>query len=440
MGKLAINGGEKAVTATSNVRLPVVSEKGIAAAVELMKKGEISTSPMVAEFEKEFAGYIGTKYGLASTSGTSSLHEALFAVGVSAGCEVIVPSFTFTTSVSSILAARGIPVFCDVDRETHCIDPEDIERKITSHTKAIMAVHVWGNPCDMESILGIAQKHKLAIVEDCSHAHGATWKGQKVGSIGDAGAFSLQGSKIMPAGEGGVLTTNEQNYYERAAVCGRPEKIDSFPVDSPNRHCERLGLGFKHRPHPLGIAIAREHLKELDGLNETRDKNGLYLDNGLADIPCVKPQKVLPECRKVYSYHWGNYDTNLLGGVSLEVFLRALAAEGVICGRAGYGRLHEAPLFEKGSIYYHECCLGRCPHSRRPEEFEKPDLPNTLHLRQSAFTMAPRFEVNFKETIEQYVDAYHKVVSAVDELKAYEKDNADKLKPVEVSARSVNPV
>ncbi len=439
MAKLAINGGKKSVTDTSEVRLPVVSEKGIAAAVELMKKGEISTSPIVDEFEKEFADFIGVKYGLASNSGTSSLHEALFAVGVSAGDEVIVPSFTFVASVSTILAARGIPVFCDVDINTHCIDPKDVERKITSRTKAIMVVHVWGNPCDMERIMDIAKKHNLAVVEDCSHAHGATWKDKKVGSIGDAGGFSLQGSKIMPAGEGGVLTTNSLNVYQRAIVCGRVEKIDSLPPDSPNRKAS-LGLGFKHRPHPIGIAIAREHLKEINQLNDIRDRNGKYLDDALSDIPCLKPQKVLQGCRKVYSYHWGNYDKNLLGGVSLEVFLRALAAEGVSCGRAGYGRLHEVPLFEKGSIYYHECCLGRCQHSRRPEQFEPPQLPNTLYLRENSFTMAPRFEVNFKTKIEQYIDAYHKVASAVDELRAYEKDNADKLTPVKVSTRSVNPV
>ncbi|HNS32094.1 MAG TPA: DegT/DnrJ/EryC1/StrS family aminotransferase [bacterium] len=439
MGKLAINGGEKTVKSNVDVRLPVVSEKGIAAAVELMRKGEISTSPLVDVFEKEFAQFIGVKYGLASNSGTSSLHQALFAVGVSAGDEVIVPSFTFVASVSTILAARGIPVFCDVDIDTHCIDPEDIERKITSRTRAIMVVHVWGNPCDMDSILRIAHKHKLAVVEDCSHAHGAVWKGKKVGSIGDAGGFSLQGSKIMPAGEGGVLTTNNLDVYERAIVCGRVEKIDSIPAGSRNRKAS-MGLGFKHRPHPVGIAIALEHLRELDVLNGIRNKNGRYLDDAISDIPCVKPQKVLPGCERVYSYHFGNYDRNLLGGVSLEVFLRALAAEGVGCGRVGYGRLHETDIFEEGSIYFHECCLGRCPHSRRPGEFEKPDLPNTLKLRSSAFTMAPRFETNFAEKLDQYVDAYHKVASCVDELKAYEKDNADKIKPVNVSARSVNPV
>ncbi|MCK9266823.1 DegT/DnrJ/EryC1/StrS family aminotransferase [bacterium] len=439
MAKLALNGGEKAVKDTSKVKLPVVSEKGIAAVVDLMRKGETSISASVGEFEKEFAQYIGVKYALASNSGTSSLHQSLFAVGVSAGDEVLVPSFTFTTSVSTILAARGIPVFCDVELDTHCIDPNDIEKKITSHTKAIMVVHVWGNPCNMEKIMAIAKKHNLAVIEDCSHAHGATWHGKKIGSIGDVAGFSLQGGKLMPAGEGGAFATNNIDFYERAIICGGGDKMSLIREESRAKKAV-LALGFKHRPHPLGIAIAREHLKELDALNEIRDKNGKYFDDALADIPCVKPQKVLSDCRRVYAYHFGSYDSNLLEGISREVFLRALAAEGVSCGRIGYGKLHEAPFFEEDSIYYHECCLGRCPHSRRPEEFEKPDLPNTLKLREMAFMMAPRFETDYKVQLEQYIDAYHKVASAVDELKKYEKDNTEKLGPVDTSRKSVNPV
>lgn len=439
MAKLAINGGKKTVTETSGTTLPVVSEKGINTAVELMRKGEISISPSVDLFEEEFAKYIGVKYALASNSGTSSLHQALFAVGITAGDEVIVPSFTFVASVSTILAARGIPVFCDIDIETHCMDPKDIEKKITSRTRAIMVVHVWGNPCDMGAIKEIARKHKLAIIEDSSHAHGATWNGKKIGSIGDVGGFSLQGGKLMPAGEGGVLTTDNLDIYERAILCGRIEKRGIIREESREKKAG-LGLGFKHRPHPLGIAIARAHLAELDKINDIRDKNGKYLDDALSDIPCVRPQKVLPGSRRVYSYHYGTYYKDKLENVSLEVFLRALAAEGVQCGRVGYGRLHDIPLFEEGSIYSYDCCLGRCPHSRKPEEFEEPNLPNTLKLREMAFSMAPRFEINYKTILDQYIEAYHKVASSIDELKTYEKENADKIGPVKVSDRSVNLV
>lgn len=442
MGKLAINGGEKAVTSTAKFQAPRVSEKGMEAAVDLMKKGEISISPIVDEFEKEFAEYIGTKYALASNSGTSSLHEALFAAGISAGDEVIVPSFTFGTSASSILAARGIPVFCDVDRETYCMDPEDVEKRVTSRTRAIMPVHVFGNPCDMERILGIARRHNLKVIEDCSHAHGAEWKDKKIGSIGDVGAFSLQGGKLMPAGEGGVLATNDTDYYERAIICGRMEKSRNIPEDSRYKKQGRLlGLGFKHRPHPVGIAIAREHLRDLDKFNIVRNKNGQYIDKAfLSEVPCVKPQKSLPGSGRVYSYHYACYDKNLLGGVSVEVFTKALAAEGVICGLIGYGRLHETPFFEKGSVYYHECCLGRCPHSRPPEDFEKPDLPATAYLRENSFNPVPRFDYECKDLLDQYIEAYKKVASSVDELIAYEKENKDKLGLTEVGTTTLNLV
>ncbi|MBT4820724.1 MAG: DegT/DnrJ/EryC1/StrS family aminotransferase, partial [Lentisphaerae bacterium] len=350
MPKPALSGGPRTVT-TAAPQSPIVSEREIQAVVELMRKGEISVSPLVSEFEEEFASYIGCEFGLASNSGTSSLHEGLAGVGLPPGGEVIVPSYTFGPGAATILAARGVPVFCEVDTETHCIDPEDVRRKITPNTHAIMVVHVWGNPCDMGPILDIARKHDLAIVEDCSHAHGATWHGRKIGSIGDVGCFSLQGSKLVKAGEGGVLTTNSRDVYERAAATGRTEKISTFPADSIFKQCPPLGSGFKHRPHPLGMALAREQLRDLDERNEIRDTQGTRLDAALAGMPGITPQLVLPDCRRVYAYHFSGYDETALGGLTLEVFLRALKAEGVRCSRIGYGRLHNVPLFEPGSPY-----------------------------------------------------------------------------------------
>ena len=421
MARLAINGGEKAVTIpNSEARLPIVSEEDIQAAVDLMRKGEISVSPIVEEFEKEFAQYIGTEYGLASNSGTSSLHEALVGVGVSAGDEVIVPSYTFGPGAIVILAAHGVPVFCDVDRETHCIDPEDAARKITPRTRAILLVHVWGNPCDMGSIMQLARKHNIAVVEDCSHAHGAEWHGKKVGAIGDVGGFSLQGSKILKAGEGGVLTTSDRECYERAATYGRGEKIGKFPEDSHYKQCIRIGMGFKHRPHPLGIAIAREQFRHLDERNEVRDGNGAYLDAGIADIEAVKVQKVLPDCRRVYAYHCAAYDSEKLNGVSMKVFLQAIHAEGVRCDPIRYGWLHKASLFTEGSPY-NEDCLGQCPLVKTPSEFAAGSLPATEYLCERNFMIAPRFETECRELVDQYIEAYHKVTSSVDELLAFER-------------------
>lgn len=440
MSKLALTDGRKAVTFDrSRVSVPLVREAEIQAVVDLMRKGEISVSPLVEEFEAEFAEYIGCEYGLASNSGTSSLHQGLAGVGVPPGGEVIVPSFTFGPGAATILAARGVPVFCDVERETHNIDPDAIRRKITPRTHAIMVVHVWGNPCDMGPIMELAREHGLAVVEDCSHAHGATWHGQKIGSIGDVGCFSLQGSKLVKAGEGGMLTTSSREVYERAAAVGRTEKIRNFPPDSPFHQCPPLGFGFKYRPHPLGMALAREQLRDLDERNEIRDQQGSRLDAALAEMPGVIPQKVLPGCRRVYAYHYAGYDADELGGVSTEVFLGALKAEGVSCGRIGYGRLHDVPLFVEGSPYQ-EGCLGKCPHVKATPELVSGSLPVTEHLRTESFSVAPRFEVECPELVDQYIEAYHKVTSAADELREYEKAQGGDVEAGPVSGRSMNPV
>ena len=440
MAKLSLNGGPEAVTIDrSKVQLPTVSEREIEAVVALMRKGEISVSPLVDEFEEEFATYVGCKYGLASNSGTSSIHEGVAGVGLPPGGEVIVPSYTFGPGAATILAARGVPVFCDVDIETHCIDPQDVRRKITPNTHAIMVVHVWGNPCDMGPILDLAREHNLAIVEDCSHAHGATWRGKKIGSIGDVGCFSLQGSKLVKAGEGGMLTTDSREIYERAAATGRSEKIRNFAADSPFKQCPPLGFGFKHRPHPLGMALAREQLRDLDERNEIRDQQGARLDAALAEMPAITPQRVLPNCRRVYAYHFAGYDETELGGVTLEVFLRAVRAEGVRCGRIGYGRLHDVPLFEEDSPYQ-DGCLGKCPHVKATKDLACGPLPQTEYLRTHGFGVAPRFEVECPELVAQYIEAYRKVTSSVDELLQYQKEHADSIQPVEVSGRSLNPV
>ncbi|NSW89119.1 MAG: DegT/DnrJ/EryC1/StrS family aminotransferase [Firmicutes bacterium] len=437
MAKLAILNGEKAVKIdSSTASLPLVSEEAINAVVELLRKGEISTSPVVREFEKNFGDYIGAKYSLAVNSGTSSLHEALFAVGVGPGDEVIVPSFTWIFTVAPIVASHGIPVFCDVDIDTHCIDPEDIKRKITPRTKAIMVVHVWGNPANMDEIMKIAKENNLRVIEDCAHAHGTMWKGKKVGIIGDVGCYSLQGSKTLAAGEGGVLVTNNHEYYERAVALGHYERVSGLPEDSEYRKYT-TSLGFKHRVHPLGIAIVNTELKYLDEKNAIRSENARYLEEGIKDIECIIPQRTYPGGVRQHSYHYARYDETKLEGVSLMTFLKALKAEGVVVGAIGYGRLHEAPLFLEKTPYG-KGCPGRCPHVKVEYPTEKVSLPNTEYLREHAFMMAPRFEKPCRELLNQYIEAYHKVVRNVDELKEYEKKYGVETQDVARSGRSIN--
>jgi perosamine synthetase len=439
MATLALFGGEKTVTLDyeKEGNLPLVNEKGIQKVTELMRKGEISFSPIVKEFERKFADYVGAKYALCCCNGTTSLQEALFAVGVKPGDEVIVPSYTFWATAAPIVAAHGVPVFCDVDKDTYCLDPIEIEKKITNKTRAIMVVHVWGNPADMDSIVKVARKYKVAVVEDCSHAHGAEWKGEKVGILGDVGCFSLQGSKLLPGGEAGILVTNNRECYERAVALGHYERLTSLPEDSLYKKYALTGLGFKHRVHPLAIAIADSAFEDLDERSNIRNRQGKLLEDGIKAIKCITVQKVYDGAVRQFAYHFATYDETSLEGVSAMTFMKALKAEGVIVGVCGYGRLHKAPLFVEGEPYGNGC-PGNCTHVSNNFDRTNVVLPVTEYLASHTFMAAPRFEKENTQLIEQYVSAYNKVVSNVDELIKYERDNGDINNDERLNSRSIN--
>jgi dTDP-4-amino-4,6-dideoxygalactose transaminase len=430
MTKLALNGGAKTVTRNylEEATLPVCSEKGKALVNQLMEKGEISQSPLVARFAQRFSSYVGTTYGLCTNNGTSAIESALFAVGVAPQDEVIVPSYTFWASVTPIIAQHGIPIFCEVDPDTHCIDPKDIERHITPRTKAILVVHVWGNPCDMDAIMKIAHAHHLAVVEDCSHAHGASYKGRMVGSIGDVGCYSLQGTKTLPAGEGGILVTDHREYYERAAALGHYELVPEFPEDSPYRKHALTGMGAKFRIHPFAAALADSQLDELNSRSELRRRNAKRFEEALADIPFIKPQQEYPGGNRVFSYHYYRYLPRTNNPTETYVFLKALKAEGIPCGYCGYGRLHTAPLFVEGGPYG-DCSPGK--------ERINPSLPVTEMMAKTTFLAAPRFETSCDPLIDQYSAAYHKVAEHMDEVIAHMETHDYSKELQSLSGRSI---
>jgi perosamine synthetase len=428
MDQLAILGGKKAVQLDYEKfgNRPLVTQKGMDAVVELMKKGEISQSPTVKAFETRFASYVGAKYAVACNNGTAALDSALFSVGVKPGDEVIVPSYTFWATVVPIIAEHAVPVFCDVDQSTFCIDPEDIERKITPKTRAIMLVHVWGNPCDMDAVLKVAKKHNLSVIEDCSHAHGAKYHGQSVGIIGDVGCFSMQASKLLPAGEGGILVTNSKECYERGLALGQYDRLAALPEDSSYRKFMLTGMGHKYRPHPLAIAMGNSALDELDERNALRNKNAMKLENLLSDLPFLIQQKQCEGTQRQYAYHYMYLDNQKLENISTITLLKALSAEGVTCGYCGYGRLHKAPLFLQGGAY------GDCGAHTKPTS-----LPVTELLAEQTILVAPRFENDCPELIDQYAQAYHKIANNKDELIRYDRshDFSEELK--QLSGRSV---
>jgi hypothetical protein len=256
---LAIDGGPKAVTTAYRERWRKVARRDllpIARAglrdVNTLAKGE---GP-IAEFEERFAAMVGTRHALAMNSGTASLHSAYFAAGVRPGTEAIVPAYTFFASAAPILQCGGTPVFCDVDPETLVADPDDVERRITPRTRAICVVHLWGNPAPMDRFAAIARRHGVALIEDCSHAHGAEFAGRRVGSWGDVGCFSLQGKKAVSGGEAGIATTDDPVLFDRMLLLGHYGRLKAGQV-AGTFATDHLALGLKYRSWARSSRAAR---------------------------------------------------------------------------------------------------------------------------------------------------------------------------------------
>lgn len=436
MEKLALLGGEQAVERSlADMSFPIVPEAAYPKVEELMRAGHITMSTCVYEFEGKFREYIGAKYSICVPNGTTSIQTGLFAVGVGAGDEVIVPSFTFWGTVGPIIACNAVPVFADCDLKTHCITPETIEKCITEKTKAILLVHVWGTPCDMDGIMALAKKHNLKVVEDCSHAHGATYGGKKVGTIGDVGCFSMQASKLVAAGEGGITVTNDRECYERCLAYGNPDRLRHLDDSSPYKKYYLTGMGYKHRISPLSAAIANANLDLLEERNEIRTRYAKYFEELISDIDFLSPQAVPEKAQRVYGYHYGNYYSERFGDLSLHTLLKALSAEGVSCGGCAYGILHKAPFYNDGSESpMHSFSCPMYGKEYRPAEY----LPVSEYLKDAAIYLAPRFENVTEKDIEQYSKAYHKVAASLDDLLEYEVANGLAKKAVKNENSSIN--
>lgn len=278
-----------------NMASPQIGKEEIKAVTEVLKSGMLAQGPKVKEFEEKFAKFCGAKYAVATSSGTTALHMALLAHGIGTGDEVLTSPFTFIASANSILYTGAKPVFVDIDERTFNLDPDRIEAKITQKTKAIMPVHLYGQACEMTKIMAMAKKHKLAVIEDACQAHGATWKGKKVGSFGTssggAGTFSLYPTKNMTTGEGGMLTTNSKEIYEKACLLrGHGSKIKYYHEI----------LGFNYRMTDLEAAIGIEQLKKLNRFNKLRIKNAEFLNKHLGKIKGIIVPKPAQTATHVY--------------------------------------------------------------------------------------------------------------------------------------------
>jgi len=282
---------------------PFFSEEEIEAVVSVLHSGHITQGPKVKEFEQNFADICGVKYAIATNNGTSALHTALNAVGICVGDEVITTPFTFIATANAILMCGAKPVFADVKEDTFNIDPKQIEAKITSKTKAILVVDLYGQLCDYTEISKIAQKHNLVVIEDACQAIGASCNGVKAGAFGDIAVFSFYATKNITTCEGGMITTNNKQYADSA-------KSFRFHNRLANRY-EHSDIGYNYRMTDISAAIGIVQLRKLNEITNKRIENSKYLTSQLrthVDVPFVKPNckhvfhqytiKVKPEIRQ----------------------------------------------------------------------------------------------------------------------------------------------
>lgn len=251
---------------------PILDVEEMRAVAKVIRSGILTnkrgSGQQVTKFESSFAKYVGTKFAVAVNSGTAALHAALLAAGVGKGDEVIVPSFTFVATAEMVALTGARPVFVDIDPTSYCIDPEEVEAAITSRTKAIIPVHLYGLSVDMDPIMDLAEDHNLIVIEDAAQAHGAEYRGKRTGSLGHIGCFSFYGSKSMVTGEGGMLTTNSREFSDAAA---------NVRNHGEDRLYQSSMLGHNYRMPELEAAIGYVQLKKLPKFLEERSKNAEFL-------------------------------------------------------------------------------------------------------------------------------------------------------------------
>lgn len=244
-----------------------ISEEDIQAVIDVLHSDYLTTGPKVAEFERKVAEYVGAKYAVAIANGTAALHAACFAAGIKEGDEVITTPITFAASSNCVLYCGATPVFADIDKDTYNISPQEIEKKITEKTKAIIPVHYTGQPCEMGKILEIARKNNLVVIQDAAHALGADYKGQKIGSIGDMTTFSFHPVKHITTGEGGMIVTNDEGLYKRLVLFrshGITRDESMLLKNEGSWYYEQLALGYNYRITDIQCALGISQLTRLD--------------------------------------------------------------------------------------------------------------------------------------------------------------------------------
>lgn len=392
---------------------PATDEKGL---LEVMRSGVWSRNKVVSEFEQQWAKTIGSKRCLSVVNGTNALNTALAQFEIGWGDEVLVTPYTFIASVSSILFNGAIPVFVDVDPETFQIDPDKIEEKITSHTRAIMPVHILGLPCDMERIMGIANKHNLLVVEDACQAWLAEVNHKKVGTFGSAGCFSFQNSKNMAMGEGGAIVSDDDEFMDRCYSYhnyGNPYGSTAGEVGAG-----AVMIGTKLRLTEYQAAIGLAQLERLEQQTQTRNVNAGYLKDRIKETPGILPYRLYDNVtRAAFHLFPFRYQKEAFKGLPRNMFIKALQAEGIPC-YSGYSELNKMPYLKNAfnSKYFQKFYpRDRLNYDKYAEENKCPE--NEKLCNEQAVWISQSLLLGSKSDMDNIAFAIEKIHKNAEQIK-----------------------
>lgn len=414
MGKLALAGGKKAVlssqkTFEEQTRWPQLGKDEINAIDVLFRDGNISTHPVIRDLEKAYCGRTGSKYALAHNNGTSALMAAFWALDLIPGDQILVPTATFWASALPMMWHGLVPVFCESEEKELGLDLEDVRKKWNQNVKAIVLVPLWGIPGNYGPILEFAREKNLRVIEDASHAHGALYQNKPVGSFGDISVFSLQGDKLAPAGEGGILLTDNIDYYHRALLLGDITRI--IELDTPDRRFAATSFGIKTRIAPVSAAIGLSSLHKLDTSNTIRKVNMVRLSEALSQygFNCYGDTH---NWSRTYFEYVARPHVDSVNNLSSADWLKALASEGCKVSKPRYPLLHEQPFFTEGAFKK----VLRLEESKCPEY-----LPGGFDKTRSVneeLIKFPCFTTSATTVLDEYISAIHKIGTSQNEVQA----------------------
>ena len=372
---------------------PCFDAEDEAAVLAVLRDGNVTIHPIIRALEQDYAAFTGRRHGLAHANGTTALMASFFALGLEPGDEVLVPTATFWASVLPMLWFGLVPVFCESEPDRLGPCPADMRRRVTPRTRAMVVVHLWGLPARMTELQRLARDHGLRIVEDASHAHGATWHDVPCGRLGDISVFSLQGDKLAPAGEGGMLLTDDRDLYERAVCLGDITRI--IELDTPARRFAATSFGVKTRMAPLSAALGRAQLAKLPAHNARRNGNHMRLSQALEALgfdTFLGPSHV----RRTYFEFFVRHRDQ---ACDVDALIERLRTHGCRVAAPRYPLLHQQPFFTEGH-WRDVARVERDAVLAAPEEFQTTARENARLIR------VPNFPGVDNGIIDQYAAAF----------------------------------